>query len=282
MDSIEMSETRETADPSHHPRKRGRRIPGRLALGGMVYVAGMLTGVALEKPIKHAETAARNAAASMATAVADWITPPICTPEEAVDLYLRRMLLTRIQERLAAERRMPSTLPARAAVIEAEIQALQHHPLYQIIKPVLASHLRRRGYDEINLERNTDGTFRLPNNAWETIIQCEGSTNLLIPFLAGAESSFPFLPEESMGPTVARRQDGYVVPMDYAIQMLGRNPEEMRAIASGVQVIPRDSESLIKELDGEACTFPAVGEATAGAVQSGAVPRRSGPTDFDE
>jgi hypothetical protein len=277
-----VSETRETADPSHHPRKRGRRIPGRLALGGMVYGAGMLTGVALEKPIKHAETAARNAAASMAIAVADRITPPICNPEEAVDLYLRRMLLTRIQERLAEEKRMPSALPARAAVIEVEIQALQQHPLYQIIKPVLASHLRRQGYDEISLERNTDGTFRLPNNAWETIIRCEGATNLLIPFLAGPEPLFPFLPERSMGPTVAKRQDGYVVPMDYAIQMLGRNPEEMRAIAPGVQVIPRDSESLIKELDGGSLHVPNSRRSDCGgsSVRRGA--QASGPTDFDE
>ena len=81
---------------------------------------------------------------------------PECSPSEAVDISLQRLMRSRVSQRLQRERRLNASPHANRAMIDDELGRIREHPLYVMIKGKMTDHLRNEGYDRVPLHQPQD------------------------------------------------------------------------------------------------------------------------------
>ena len=78
---------------------------------------------------------------------------PSCTPAEAADMSLQRLMRLRLAQRFQAERRPNASSDENRPTIDDELDRICKHPLYVAINESMTDHLRNEGFDRVQLRR---------------------------------------------------------------------------------------------------------------------------------
>ncbi len=74
---------------------------------------------------------------------------PLVSPEEAVDISLKRLMRTHVAERFERDRRLTSSTQTNREIIDDELARIREHPLYALIKKQMTDHPRDEGHAEV-------------------------------------------------------------------------------------------------------------------------------------
>jgi hypothetical protein len=172
---------------------------------------------------------------------------PECSPAEAVDISLQRLMRLCVSQRLQRERRLNASPYANRATIDDELGRIREHPLYVMIKERMTDHLRNEGYERVALHRTEDPNIIMLS------LDAEAALSMFIHSLRASvptpnEKIVTFLKdqEEICGKSIVARRgaDRYDVYFPFLIQLLGEYPDGLEPIAKAVEFVPRPSEEI--------------------------------------
>jgi hypothetical protein len=173
--------------------------------------------------------------------------PPACSPAEAVDISLQRLVRSRVVRRLQREHRL-SDLPIKnRAIIDDEIDRIHEHPIYVMIKERMTDHLRNEGYDSVVLIRMQDPK--------DYMLSMDADASLHA-FIHSLRASFPapnekvaiFLRnhEEVFGTSIVARgpADRYDAAVTLLIQLLFEYPDDLKPVAGAVRILAGTTQEI--------------------------------------
>ena len=81
---------------------------------------------------------------------------PVVSPEEAVDISLKRLMRTHVAERFEREHRLTSSPQRNREIIDEELTRIREHPVYALIKKQMTDYLRDEVYVEALIKPTQD------------------------------------------------------------------------------------------------------------------------------
>jgi hypothetical protein len=166
---------------------------------------------------------------------------PACSPAEAVDISLQRLVRSRVVRRLQKEHRLSASPISNRAIIDEDLARIREHPLYVMIKERMSDHLRNEGFDCVRLLRTQDATGPMLSLDAETTLDAF-LHSLRASFVVANEKVASFLreQEEVFGNSIVARgpADRYDVAFTLLIQLLFEYPEEIKPAAGAIRFLP--------------------------------------------
>jgi hypothetical protein len=175
------------------------------------------------------------------------------SPEEAVDISLKRLMCTHVAERLYREHRLISSPQNNREMIDEELSRIREHPVYNIIKKQMTDHLREEGYAEVPIKSTQD-----PN---EPMVSMEAEI-ALNGFIHSLRASFPaptdkiaaFLKsqEKLFGKSLVDFQgaDRCDLAFNCLITLLSDYPGDLEPVAGSIKFIPRSTDEIERDRRG--------------------------------
>ena len=180
--------------------------------------------------------------------------PPACSPAEAVDISLQRVIRVRLSQRLQRERRRNASPDTNRATLDDALVRIREHPVYVMIKERMTDHLRNQGYDRVPLRQPHDPTAPVLSLDAEAALETF-MYSLQAFFPAPNEKIVTFLNdhEEIFGKSIASRggADRCDVTVPLLIQLLAEDPDGLELVAAAVEIIPRPGEDIERALRGD-------------------------------
>jgi hypothetical protein len=167
--------------------------------------------------------------------------PRSVSPAESVDISLRRLVRSRVVNRLQREHRVNGSLLENHAALDGELARICDHPLYVMIKEKMAEHLRNKGYQSVPIIQTADPRQPMLSIDAETALDdlihslrafCSAPDAKVTAFLRDHEATF--------GDSVAAHAGGggYDVVFAFLIQLVFEFPDELAPVASAVKFFP--------------------------------------------
>jgi hypothetical protein len=181
---------------------------------------------------------------------------PTSSPGEAVDISLRRLVRTRVADRLRREKRLNGSLLEDQSALDDEIERIREHPLYLTIKEKMADHLRNAGYELVPTKRtpdphlpvmlSTEAEITLHNYAHSMRANCRAPNGKAAAILRDQEEQF--------GKSIAAHDGtgGYDMAMSFLIQLLFECPDDLSKDADAVRFFPLATEEIEAGFRGKA------------------------------
>jgi hypothetical protein len=175
------------------------------------------------------------------------------SPEEAVDISLKRLVRAHVAERLKREHRLISSPQSNREVIDEELSRIRDHPLYTMIKKQMTDHLREVGYAEVLIKPTQD-----PN---DPMVSMEAEF-ALTGFIHSLRASFPapndkiatFLKsqEKLSGKSLVDFQgaDRCDLAFNGLIMLLYDYPDDLEPVAGSIKFIPRSEDEIERDRRG--------------------------------
>jgi hypothetical protein len=163
------------------------------------------------------------------------------SPAESVDIWLRRLVRSRVVNRLQRERRVNGSLIENQAAIDGELARIRNHPLYLTIKEKMAEHLRNNGYQSVQITRTADPREPMLSIEAETsLVKFVHSLRAICPAPDAKVAAFLRDQEATFGGSLAAHNGagGYDVAFAFLIQFVFEFPDELAPVASAVKVVP--------------------------------------------
>ena len=180
---------------------------------------------------------------------------PECSPEDAVDISLQRLMRFRVSQRLRRERCLNASPYTNRATIDDELGRIREHPLYVMIKDRMTHHLRNEGYDRITLQRTQDPDALMLSFDAEAVLDAF-IHSLRASFSAPNAQIAAFLKEqeEIFGESIGARRGANRcdVTFPFLIQLLGEYPDGLEPVATAVELVPRPGAEIERGIRGEA------------------------------
>jgi hypothetical protein len=182
-------------------------------------------------------------------------TPPSTSPDEAVDISLRRLVRTRIADRFRREKRLSGSLLEIELAIDDEFARIREHPLYLMIKEKMAEHLRSAGYEIVPIKKTPDP--KLPMLSLEAETALHNFTHSVRANCRAPNGKAAALlrdQEEQFGKSIAAHDGtgGYDVALSFLIQLLFECPDDFSKDVDAVRFFPLTTEELEAGFRGKA------------------------------
>jgi hypothetical protein len=163
------------------------------------------------------------------------------SPAESVDIWLRRLVRSRVVNRLQRERRVNGSLIENQAAIDDELARIRNHPLYLTIKEKMAEHLRNNGYQSVQITQTADPREPMLSIEAETsLVKFAHSMRAICPAPDAKVAAFLRDQEATFGGSIVTHigDGGYNVAFAFLIQFVFEFPDELAPVASAVKVVP--------------------------------------------
>ena len=172
---------------------------------------------------------------------------PVVSPEEAVDISLKRLVRTHVSERLEREHRLTSSPQRNREIIDDELTRIREHPLYAMIKKQMTDHLRDEGYAEVLIKPTQEPS--------DPMVSLEPEIKLS-HFIHSMKASFP-VPNEKIAPFLKdqeklfgkalvdfRGPDRCDCALNAFITLLYDYPDDLDIVAGSVTFNPISQEEI--------------------------------------
>jgi hypothetical protein len=183
-------------------------------------------------------------------------TPPSSSPDEAVDISLRRLVRTRIADRFRREKGLSGSLLEIESAIDDEFARIREHPLYLMIKEKMANHLRNAGYENVPIKKTPDPQLpmMLSIEAETALHNFTHSMRANCHAPNGKAAALLRYQEEHFGKSIAAHDGtgGYDVALSFLIQLLFECPDDLSKDVDAFRFFPIATEELEAGFRGKA------------------------------
>jgi hypothetical protein len=173
---------------------------------------------------------------------------PTSSPGEAVDISLRRLVRTRVADRLRREKCLSGSLVEIAPAIDDEFDRIREHPLYLTITEKMADHLRNAGYELVPTQRTPDPhlPMMLSTEAELTLHNYTHSMRANCRAPNGKAAALLRDQEEQLGKSIVAHDGtgGYDVAMSFLIQLLFECPDDLSRDVDAFRFFPIATEEI--------------------------------------